>query len=319
VNYRISHQNMNSSPFFATSEFASALRGLEFPTPLLAPEQETLLLCSEFHSTSEEHLSQSGLFLSEFSDYDFNASSLPWESTLVMPQVSNTIQSGLDNVFESCLLPEDLFFSAMDSEAWLLPESRMPSTLSSLSADEIHAFMQKLTDEMQSGMDQFSNCGCGTVPSGSGDACLSPGAYTCRWQGCFRQFASLECMVHHIDNDHLGHGKNSYACLWENCDRHGRPFAKRHKVSNHIRKHTGERPFACTFPGCCKRFSRSDSLGVHSRIHNKSPAAKRLQRHHSYAVSKTSDDITDLFQMLSSMAHSSEHSENTDFSDVPLW
>lgn len=38
---------------------------------------------------------------------------------------------------------------------------------------------------------------------------------------------------------------------------------------------SGEKPHACTFPGCEKRFSRSDELTRHSRIHTNPGGGKR--------------------------------------------
>ncbi|KAI8979548.1 hypothetical protein BDF20DRAFT_795430, partial [Mycotypha africana] len=57
-------------------------------------------------------------------------------------------------------------------------------------------------------------------------------------------------------------------CEWENCARNDKPFTKRHKMLNHLRIHTGERPFVCPKPNCEKKFSRPDSLTTHIKTHS---------------------------------------------------
>ncbi len=49
------------------------------------------------------------------------------------------------------------------------------------------------------------------------------------------------------------------SAFWEECPREGKAFKAKYKLINHIRVHTGEKPFPCPFPGCGKVFARSEN------------------------------------------------------------
>eukprot|EP00096_Caligus_rogercresseyi_P003860 TRINITY_DN1763_c0_g1_i1.p1 TRINITY_DN1763_c0_g1~~TRINITY_DN1763_c0_g1_i1.p1 ORF type:complete len:382 (+),score=80.80 TRINITY_DN1763_c0_g1_i1:480-1625(+) len=85
---------------------------------------------------------------------------------------------------------------------------------------------------------------------------------------CGRSFLSMQDIVTHITVEHVGGPEiANHTCYWDNCPREGRPFKAKYKLVNHIRVHTGEKPFPCPFPGCGKVFARSENLKIHKRTH----------------------------------------------------
>ncbi|KAK9728913.1 hypothetical protein K7432_000735 [Basidiobolus ranarum] len=92
--------------------------------------------------------------------------------------------------------------------------------------------------------------------------------FDCLWSDCSKSFPALDVLISHIGQEHIGSGKASYKCEWQGCPRNQKPFTKRHKMYNHLRTHTGERPFQCPVADCGKRFSRPDSLATHVKTHS---------------------------------------------------
>ncbi|XP_060687984.1 zinc finger protein ZIC 3-like [Hemiscyllium ocellatum] len=85
---------------------------------------------------------------------------------------------------------------------------------------------------------------------------------------CERTFGSMHELVTHITIEHVGGPEQSnHICYWEQCPRGGKSFKAKYKLINHIRVHTGEKPFPCPFPGCAKIFARSENLKIHKRTH----------------------------------------------------
>ena len=101
--------------------------------------------------------------------------------------------------------------------------------------------------------------------------------HTCMWidpeqlgprKPCNKTFYSMHEIVTHITVDHVGGPDTSdHVCFWKDCERVLKPFKAKYKLVNHIRVHTGEKPFPCPFPGCGKVFARSENLKIHKRTH----------------------------------------------------
>ena len=100
--------------------------------------------------------------------------------------------------------------------------------------------------------------------------------FICQWQEpvlgtdediCGKEYQTLQHVVDHLRDEHLTNALGNYSCFWRDCPRLGVPFKAKYKLVNHLRVHTGERPFVCTYPGCKKVFARTENLKIHIRTH----------------------------------------------------
>eukprot|EP00160_Parvularia_atlantis_P016205 Unigene5018_Nuclearia_a/m.15386 Unigene5018_Nuclearia_a/g.15386 ORF Unigene5018_Nuclearia_a/g.15386 Unigene5018_Nuclearia_a/m.15386 type:complete len:452 (-) Unigene5018_Nuclearia_a:133-1488(-) len=101
----------------------------------------------------------------------------------------------------------------------------------------------------------------------SGGSAAEPREHRCHWVGCGRVFDDVTQLGRHILLLHVAKEKKTGRCMWADCPREQKPFSTKMKLIMHLRAHSGEKPYACNYPGCTKRFTRMDILSKHTRSH----------------------------------------------------
>ncbi|KAI6214765.1 hypothetical protein M3Y94_00307300 [Aphelenchoides besseyi] len=87
----------------------------------------------------------------------------------------------------------------------------------------------------------------------------------CNWENCAYYAPTTISLKAHLEREHISN-LTQFDCRWDGCMRI-EPFKAVYMLRLHLRRHTQEKPYNCTFPYCTKSYSRLENLKTHQRTH----------------------------------------------------
>ena len=82
----------------------------------------------------------------------------------------------------------------------------------------------------------------------------------CQYDGCRRKYCSYFNLKRHIESSHMGLRKFK-------CDICGKNLSSKQNSIDHQNKHTGEKPYKCSFPDCNEAFRQLSQYYIHKQLH----------------------------------------------------